>query len=72
MLWLEVGSTRLLILTFFTERLFGLMNHQGNHWFKALIIEDELDLATSTLNAVQPKIQRLHQDLRQEATVCVF
>jgi len=35
-------------------------DHQGNHWLKALTIEDKLDLATSTLNAVQPKIQQLH------------
>ena len=47
-------------------------NHQGNHWLKALTMEDKLDLATSTLNAVQPKIQRLHRDLCQEATICVL
>jgi len=47
-------------------------DHQGNHWLKVMTIEDKLDLATTTLNAVQPKIQRLHRDLRQEATVCVF
>jgi len=47
-------------------------DHQGDHWLKALTIEDKLDLATSTLNVVQPKIQQLHQDLRQETTVCVF
>jgi len=47
-------------------------DHQGNHWLKALTIEDKLDLATSTLNAVQPKIQQLHRDLCQEATVCVL
>jgi len=52
--------------------LIWIDDHQGDHWFKALTIEDKLDLATSTLNAVQPKIQRLHRDLRQEATVCVF
>ena len=37
-----------------------------------MTIDDKLDLATTTLNAVQPKIQRLHRDLRQEATVRVF
>jgi len=47
-------------------------DHQGDHWLKVMTIEDKLDLATTALNAVQPKIQRLYQDLRQEATVCVF
>jgi len=47
-------------------------DHQGDHWLKALTIEDKLDLATSTLNAVQLKIQRLHRDLCQEATVWVL
>ena len=47
-------------------------DHQGDHWLRPLIIEDKLDLATTTLNAVQPKIQWLHQDLRQEATVRVL
>ena len=37
-----------------------------------MTIEDKLDLATLTLNAVQPKIQQLHRDLCQEATICVF
>ena len=40
--------------------LIWIDDHQGDHWLKALTIEDKLDLATSTLNAVQPKIQRLH------------
>jgi len=52
--------------------LIWIDDHQGDHWFKVMAIEDKLDLATTTLNAVQPKIQRLHRDLRQEATVCVF
>jgi len=52
--------------------LIRIDDHQGDYWFKVMTIEDKLDLATSTLNAVQPKIHRLHQDLRQEATVCVF
>jgi len=47
-------------------------DHQGDHCLKALTIKDKLDLATSTLNAVQPKIQQLHRDLRQEATVRVL
>jgi len=54
------------------QALVRIDDHQGDHWLKALTIENKLDLATSTLNAVQPKIQRLHRDLRQEATVCVF
>jgi len=40
--------------------LIRIDDHQGNHWLKALTIEDKLDLATSMLNVVQPKIQRLH------------
>jgi len=47
-------------------------DHQSDHWLKVMTIEDKLDLATTTLNAVQPKMQRLHRDLRQEALVCVF
>ena len=52
--------------------LIRIDDHQGDHWFKVMTIDDKLDLATTTLNAVQPKIQRLHRDLRQEATVRVF
>jgi len=52
--------------------LIRIDDHQGDHWFKVMTIDDKLDLATTTLNAVQPKIQRLHRDLCQEATVCVF
>ena len=52
--------------------LIRIDDHQGDHWFKVMTIEDKLDLATSMLNVVQPKIHRLHQDLCQEATVCVF
>jgi len=52
--------------------LIQIDDHQGDHWFKVMTIEDKLDLATSMLNVVQPKIHRLHQDLCQEATVCVF
>ena len=52
--------------------LIRINDHQGDHWFKVMTIDDKLDLATTTLNAVQPKIQRLHRDLRQEATVRVF
>jgi len=52
--------------------LIRINDHQSDHWFKVMTIDDKLDLATTTLNAVQPKIQRLHRDLRQEATVGVF
>jgi len=52
--------------------LIRIDDHQGDHWLKVMTIEDKLDLATTTLSAVQPKIQRLHRDLRQEATICVF
>jgi len=64
---LQFGSTLQL-----HRALIRVDDHQGNYWLKALTIEDKLDLATSMLNAVQPKIQRLHQDLRQEATVHVL
>jgi len=59
-------------LDVFHRALIWVNDHQGNHWLKVMTIEDKLDLATTTLNAVQPKIQRLHRDLCQEATVCVF
>ena len=52
--------------------LIRIDDHQGDHWFKVMTTDDKLDLATTTLNAVQPKIQWLHRDLCQEATVCVF
>ena len=54
------------------QALIRIDDHQGDHWFKVMTIEEKLDLATSTLNVVQPKIHRLHRDLCQEATVCVF
>jgi len=36
--------------------LIRIDDHQGNHWLKVMTIEDKLDLATTTLNAVQSKI----------------
>jgi len=40
--------------------LIRIDDHQGDHWFKVMTIEDKLELATLTLNAVQPKIHWLH------------
>jgi len=57
---------------FFHRALIWIDDHQGDHWLKVMTIEDKLDLGTLMLNAVQPKIQRLHQDFCQEASVCVL
>jgi len=47
-------------LDVFHRVLIRIDDHQGDHWFKVMTIDDKLNLATTTLNAVQPKIQRLH------------
>jgi len=48
----------------------------SDQWLKTLTIEDKLDTATLTLNAIQPKIQRLQRDLQQDlqhnTAVCAF
>jgi len=48
----------------------------SNQWLKTLTIEDKLDTATLTLNAIQPKIQRLQRDLQRDlqhnTAVCAF
>jgi len=38
----------------------------SDQWLKTLTIEDKLDTATLTLNAIQPKIQRLQRNLQQD------
>jgi len=54
----------------------GINDCGSDQWLKTLTIKDKLDTTTLTLNAIQPKIQRLQRglqrDLQHNTAVCAL